>query len=129
MSKNMRRLAIGTIFAALAGYAAGILTAPKSGKETRRDIQRAGSKAKTNAEHALKKLHSELDELLKQSSQKSAELKHTAKEEIKLAVAKARLAKGKARELLSALHEGDADDHDLQKALKEAKQAIKHLKL
>jgi predicted nucleic acid-binding Zn-ribbon protein len=41
---------------------------------------------------------------------------------------KAGSAKQKTRELLSAIHEGDADDKDLRKAIKEASKAIDHLK-
>jgi len=36
-------------------------------------------------------------------------------------------AKEKVREIISALHEGDADDPDLKKALGDAKNALKNL--
>jgi gas vesicle protein len=40
------KLAIGAIIGAAAGIVAGVLTAPKSGKETRDDIKRKASEAK-----------------------------------------------------------------------------------
>ena len=44
MSKG--KIVLGTIFGAVAGFAAGILSAPKSGKETRQDIKDAAKKTK-----------------------------------------------------------------------------------
>ena len=45
MSKRSRNFALGTAVAAAVGYLAGVLSAPKSGKETRKDIARTASKA------------------------------------------------------------------------------------
>lgn len=44
MSKG--KFAVGALVAAAAGFVAGILTAPKSGKETREDLKYAALKAK-----------------------------------------------------------------------------------
>ena len=52
MAKTGRKLAVGTLIGAGIGYLAGILTAPKSGRETRQDIKDATLKAKTEAERA-----------------------------------------------------------------------------
>jgi hypothetical protein len=52
----------------------------------------------------------------------------TGKREWKEALSKAEDAKAKAREMLSAIHEGDADDHDLDQAIKDIKSSIAHLK-
>jgi gas vesicle protein len=41
---NFKRVAIGSGIAAAAGFVAGVLTAPKSGKETRADIKTATNK-------------------------------------------------------------------------------------
>lgn len=43
------KLAIGAILGAAVGIAAGILTAPKSGKETRQDIKRKAEEVKDTA--------------------------------------------------------------------------------
>ena len=43
------KFALGTLIAAAAGFAAALLTAPKSGKETRADIKEKAVKAKNTA--------------------------------------------------------------------------------
>ena len=64
---GLKAMATGALIAAGAGYLAGILTAPKSGKETRRDI----SKARSDSEKQLKKLHSDLNGLIKEAETKT----------------------------------------------------------
>lgn len=126
---NAKKWAIGTLVAAAAGYVAGILTAPKSGKETRQDIKNAAEKGVAEAEKQLKKLHTQISDLLSEAKTKVASLKGIAQKDLQSAIDKATAAKEKARELLSALHEGsDADDKDLRKAIAEANKAIEHLK-
>jgi len=128
MKNAGKKFAIGTIVAGAVGYLAGILTAPKSGKETRKDIGDAAAKAKNEAERRLKSLHSELNSLLDQSKKHATKLTAEAKKDLSTAIEKAQSAKEKVRQILSGLHEGDADDSDLQKAIKEADQAVAHLK-
>ncbi len=123
-----RNLAIGTLLGAAAGYVAGILTAPKSGKETREDIKEAAVKTKAEAEKTLKKLHSELNTLIEEGKEKAKEAKTTAQKDYQEVLAKAQKAKDKAREVLSLVHEGGTDDKDLQKAIDEVKKAKDHLK-
>lgn len=123
-----RNLAVGTLFVAGAGYLVGILTAPKSGNETRKDIRKKALKAKTEAEHKLKKAHSELVDLLEQVSKKLKSSRAKASQEVQDAVKRAEKVRQKARQLLSAVHEGEADDKDLQAALDEVKAAATHLK-
>lgn len=126
--KTAKRFAVGTLLAAAAGYVAGILTAPKSGKETRQDIKETVERTYTAAEKELKKLHTELAEALDEAKKKVTELKGTAQANMEKAIDAAMIAKEKARELLSAVHEGDAEDKDLKKAVDEAGKAVKHLK-
>ncbi|HSX30025.1 MAG TPA: YtxH domain-containing protein [Candidatus Saccharimonadales bacterium] len=128
MDKRTKRLAIGTVIAAAAGYIAGILTAPKSGKETRHDIKEVAERTYTTAEKELKLLHTELNQLLDQARSHGAELSGSAKENLDKAMSTAKTAKEKTRELLSAVHEGGADDKDLEKAIKEGRKALDHLK-
>lgn len=128
MDKRVKKFAIGAVLAAAAGYVAGILTAPKSGKETREDIKNTAVKTYKAAEKELKQLHTELNGLIGDASKKAAELKGTAQKSLSKAVDGAKAAKEKARELLSAVHEGDADDKDLTAAVKEAQKAVQHLK-
>jgi gas vesicle protein len=128
MDKRTKRIAIGTVVAAAAGYVAGILTAPKSGKETREDIKEATSNAVAEAEKQLKKAHTELNTLLNEAKAEGAKLKGEALKDFELAASTAKTVKEKTREVLSAIHEGDANDKDLQKAINEANKAVTHLK-
>lgn len=123
-----KKFAIGTILAALAGYIAGILTAPKSGKDTRQDIKDTTSRTIAEAEQRLKKLHTQMDDLLGQAKKRANSVTGKAKTELTAATDATKTAKEKAREILSAIHEGDAEDRDLQKAIDEAQQAVDHLK-
>jgi gas vesicle protein len=121
-------MAMGALVAAGIGYAIGVLTAPKSGKETRKDIQLAAQKARMNAEKNLKGLYGELTELIASGKMLAKSTKNSAKTDLTAALAKAQVAKDKARTVLSAFREGDADDEDLQVAVKEAKLALTHLR-
>lgn len=128
MKKSTEKIAVGAAIAAAAGYVAGILTAPKSGKDTRKDIQGAAVKARTEAEHKLKSLHSELSGLIDQGKSSADELQDKAKDQLNKVIGGAQVAKDKAREMLSAIHEGGAEDKDLQTAINEVNKAIGHLK-
>jgi gas vesicle protein len=77
MDKRVKKFAIGTVVAAAAGYIAGILTAPKSGKETREDLKDTAVRTYSAAEKQLKALHTELNQLLDQGRSKAGELKGT----------------------------------------------------
>lgn len=122
------KAALGTALAVGAGYLAGVLTAPKSGRETRKDIRKKAQAAKSEAERKLKEAHSELHALISDANTKLKTSKNKATIEVKEAIAKAEAAKTKAKEVLSAIHEGEADDRDLQKAVNDAKRAVTHLK-
>jgi gas vesicle protein len=129
MSKDStgKKIAIGAAVAGVAGFVAGILTAPKSGKETRTDIKNAAVKAKSEAEKNLKNIHSELNTRLADVKAKGEELSGKAKEEYEMIVEKAKGAKEKVRQVLSSIHDGDAEDPDLKQALKDAKDSLKNL--
>jgi gas vesicle protein len=123
-----KNVAIGAAIAGAVGYVAGILTAPKSGKETRKDIHDTAIKAKVEAEKQLKKLHSQLNDLLKQGKEVSAKLSGKGKEDWEKLAAAAVASKDKVRAVLSSIHEGGTDDKDLQKAIKDAAAAVDSLK-
>jgi gas vesicle protein len=127
-SSEIKRFALGAAIAAAAGYAAGILTAPKSGKETREEIQHKVTTGKLEAEKQLKRLHTQLGSAIDEAKSRASELKGSARDQLDEAANNGSKAKEKVRELLSALHEGDADDKDLKKAIKDAQHAIDHLK-
>lgn len=125
---NLKKLAVGSTLAAAAGYVAGVLTAPKSGKQTRSNIRDAADKGVAEAEKELKKLHTELTKVITDAKVTGVKLNGKAKKDFESLVEKSKDSKEKAREVLSALHEGDAQDKELKKAVKDAKDAIAHLK-
>lgn len=128
MADKGKKIAIGAAVAGVVGYLAGILTAPKSGKETREDIHTAALKTKREAEKRLKKLHSDIEDLIDQGKKQAEKMNAKTHEDWDKAVVVALKAKEMVREVLSALHEGGADDKDLNKAIKEATDAVDHLK-
>lgn len=131
MSKDdnhpVRRLAIGSLIAGAAGYLAGILTAPKSGKDTRKDIAHKAEDVKESAEDQLDELNSELKGLIKDAKTKTLSLNSAARAEFNEAVVRAKDAQNKAAQLLKAVKSGEAEDPDLNKAVKQARQAAKNL--
>jgi gas vesicle protein len=128
MPKSVKKIAIGAAVAGAAGYLAGILTAPKSGKETRTDIADATQRGITEAEKDLKKLHTELGNLLAEAKDKGDDLGGKTQKELSDLLNKAKDTKEKAREMLSAIHEGGAEDKDLRKAIADANKAVDHIK-
>ena len=126
--KTVKRLAIGGAIAAVAGYLAGILTAPQSGKETRQDIKEAAHRSFSEAERELKKLHTDLGKGIDQAKKLSDSLNGRTKKDLTDLIEKAKDTKERAREVLSAIHEGSADDKDLDKAIKDANRALDHIK-
>lgn len=125
---NKKKWAIGAVLAAATGYVAGILTAPKSGKETREDIKENALKARTEAEKALKKAHSELEDALKAAKLAAAKSGKKAKEEVETYTEKLGTVKEKIRDILSRLRDGGVDDGELEKALDDAKTALRNAK-
>jgi len=126
--KTAKRFAVGATVAAAAGYVAGILTAPKSGKETREDLRDNFDNGRARLEQQLKELHTELGGLIDKASKRGEALGWRARRELKDRAAVATATKQKLREVLSAVHDGEADDKDLSKAIKEARKAIDHLR-
>jgi len=131
MKNKTKGIAIGAVVVGAIGYLAGILTAPKSGKKTRDDISQMRDKGVAEAEKHLKKMHTELNVLISeaQAYATDSDSRNKTNEAIEgEVVAKANIARQKAREILSALHDGNADDKDLDRAVGEAGKAIKSLK-
>jgi gas vesicle protein len=126
--RTLKRIAIGGTVAAVAGYVAGILTAPKSGKQTRADIKDKTEKSYADAEKELKKLHGDLDKVIKDASATRAKFSRKAQKELAELVIKAKDTKEKVREMISAVREGEAADKDLKRAVKDANAALQHLR-
>jgi gas vesicle protein len=127
-TKIMRRLAIGAAIAGAVGYLAGIITAPKSGRETRKELNKAVDSNMREVEKQLKQMHSELGKLVDDAKIQKGDLSGKAQKELQALVGKAKDSKLKMSEVLSAVHEGEANDKDLKKAISDAKHAIAHIK-
>jgi len=127
-SHTKRNVAIGATAAGIAGYLAGILTAPKSGKETRKDLSSKASDVKDVAEAQLAKLASELSDALKAAKAKSGSLSAKARDELNDAMVKAKDAQNKASQVLKAFKDGEADNAELNRAVKQSQQALNNLK-
>ena len=122
-----RKVALGAAVAGVTGYLAGILTAPKSGKDTREDIADKATVVKDSAVVDLQMLEIELKDLVGDAKSKTLALSAQAREEFNEAVIKAKDAQNKATYVLKAVKAGEADDPELNKAIKQAKQAKKNL--
>ncbi len=123
-----KKIAIGAAIAGALGYLVGILTAPKSGRATRRELRQNAKKGIDEAEAEVKKLHAELDGLMDDFAKKRDELSDKTGKELNELIEKAKTAKAKAGEMLKALKTGKADDAELQKAVAEANKAIDHVR-
>lgn len=122
-----RKIAVGALVAGAVGYLAGVLTAPKSGQETRGDIAHKASDIKEEAVLELQNLQAELEDLLGKTKDKSVALSAQARVEFNEAVVKAKDAKHKTGNVLKSVKAGEADDPELNKAIKQAKAAAKNL--
>ena len=128
MGKIAKRLAIGAAVAGAAGDLAGLLTAPKSGKETRAELKQSGAASMSEVEKQLKLLHTELGKLVDETKDTSNDMSDKAQKEFKKLIDSAKDSKEKLREVISAIHEGEAADKDLNDALSDAQHAIEHIK-
>jgi len=126
-SGNGKKIAIGAAVAGVAGYLAGILTAPKSGKETRQDIKRTANTVKIEAEKKLKQLSAELNVLIAKGQELARREGSRAKAGLDKAVEQAQVAQQKVKEVISALKSGETDEPELKKAIAEAKKARDNL--
>lgn len=126
-SDTGKKIALGAAIAGVAGYVAGVLTAPKSGKETRQDIKNTANKVKIEAEKKLKELQGELNVLVAKGQKVLDEQKGKAAAGLNVAVEQAQVAQQKVKEVISALKSGETDEPELKKAIDDAKKARDNL--
>jgi gas vesicle protein len=108
-----RKIAIGSVIAGGIGYLAGILTAPKSGKQTRKEIADTAENMVKDLEDQLRALSDELKDLIKSTKVKSVALSSGARAEFNEAVVRAKDAQNKATQVLKAAKAGEASDPEL----------------
>ncbi len=110
MSKG--KVVAGAFFGAIAGFVAGILTAPKSGKETREDIKNASLKAKDTAvekaEDARDFVVEKAGEAKDAATKTAQEVKAKASEVVEDATDKAVELKGRTEQAIEGAKKGFA---------------------
>lgn len=126
-SNTVKKVALGSAIAGAVGYLAGILSAPKSGKQTRQDIADKAGEAKTSAEDELHELNEELKGMIKNTKDKTISMGSAARNEYNETLIKAKDAQNKAGEVLKAVKNGGADNPELDKDIRQARQAAKNL--
>ncbi len=118
----------GGIIGAVVGVVAGLLFAPRSGKETRQIIKTKAEKAAQAAEGELKKVFTELESALEASKEQLETLKGKAKEDYADLRKRAEVAQAKVKELIATVRDGDFTKEELDEIISEAKKAEKALK-
>jgi gas vesicle protein len=112
-----KKIALGAAVAGVVGYLGGILTAPKSGKETRKQLAEDAEGIKETTEEQLQKVNDELKVLLKDTKSKTVALSAQAREEFNEAIIRAKDAQNKTAHTLKAVKAGEAEDPELNKAI------------
>jgi gas vesicle protein len=128
---EIKRTALGIGLSAAAGFVAGVLIAPKSGKQSREDLSNKTKSELSLAEDKLKLLHSQINELISVAKDGGRELDIDSRAAKKYAMIldSAKSAKEKLSLILDAIKQGgSSEDQELNKAIKEAEQAINHAK-
>lgn len=130
MSSNPKKkgMAVGVAIGAVVGVITGILFAPKSGKETRQDIKEAAAKAAERFTTEAKKLHEELNQLIEKGEEKIKSSTDEARKKVSELVDQAKHSRDSLKTLLVSVKAGEADDKDLDKAIKKANEAREALK-
>lgn len=125
MSKQdtTKNVVLGLAVGLVAGYVAGILTAPKSGKETRQDIKDASGRAIQLAQDKLQSVQAQIGVLVDQAKARAASLSSRGKKQLDELVDNAKDAQYKAKAVLAAVKDGEAEDPDLRRAVEQANEA------
>lgn len=124
---NANKVATGLLIAGLAGYVAGIMTAPKSGKETRDDIKNGANRAVDAVEEKYLNLREDIDDLIEIATDKMVSTRGRAKDQLDDAIFGAKEARRKATTVAKAFKNGEADEPELNRAMKQLKDAKKNL--
>jgi len=131
-NKNqIKKIAIGASLMAAAGYIAGVLNAPQSGKKTRQDIKENLLNDYQASENRLVSLHSEISELINMATEeyKDKTLNVHESKKYKMTIELAKDVSNKLNTIIQTIkNHGNSPDSDLVMASKEAEKAIKHLK-
>ena len=123
MGKNSKAVAILALVAFGAGVATGILTAPKSGKETRKDIRDASGKVKQELDKKYSDVQGSLSNAIDQAMSQVGDFRGNAQEKLEDLIDQAKQAEYKVKDVYRAMRHGDANDKNLNKAIDQANKA------
>ena len=118
-----KNVVLGLAVGLVTGYVAGVLTAPKSGKETRQDIKDATDRAVKLAQEKVQVLQGQISDLVDIAKSKAQTLGARGKKELDVLVENAKDAQYKAKAVLAAAKDGEADDPELRRAVESANDA------
>lgn len=127
MGKNTKAVAILALVAFGAGVATGLLTAPKSGKETRDDLKKASGKLKEELDKRYGEVQGSLSETIDQAMSQVGNFRGSAQDKLEELIDQAKQAEYKVKDVYRAMRHGDADDKNLDKAIDQANKAKNHL--
>jgi gas vesicle protein len=127
MGKNTKAVAILALVAFGAGVATGLLTAPKSGKETREDLKKASGKLKEELDKRYSEVQGSLSDAIDQAMSQVGNFRGGAQEKLEYLIDQAKQAEFKVKDVYRGMRHGDVDDKNLDKAIDEANKAKNHL--
>lgn len=127
MGKKSKAVAVLALVAFGAGVATGLLTAPKSGKETREDLKKASGKLKEELDKKYNEVQGSLSETIESAMSQVGNFRGSAEEKLEDLIDQAKQAEYKVKDVYRAMRHGDADDKNLSKALDQANKAKDHL--
>lgn len=128
MAKLLKKIAVGAAIAGAAGYVAGLLSAPKSGKDTRKELRRSADDGLGDFESQLKGLQKELRDLIGHAKGGGDDVSKQSQKKLDALVEKANDSKDKVQDVVHAFKGGKANDRDLKKAISDARHAVEHIK-
>lgn len=114
---------LGAIFGAIAGAVAALLTAPKSGKETRQDLKNKADEMKDDAIRQLRRLEGELNKKVSDVRKLAHKLEGKARDEAENLLDKAEDVKARALTGIEKLKR-EADSKIDDKLVKDVKEVI-----
>ena len=130
MSKKntVEKFAIGAAIAGAIGFVVGLLTAPKSGKQTRQALKKKADKGVDELEQQMKELQAEFDKVVKAVKKEAGDKADNSRTKVGQAITASKIAKDKLAQIAEAVKSGESKDSELDNAIKDAKQALESLK-
>lgn len=120
------KFVVGTIIGAAVGAVAALLTAPKSGKETRADLKEKATEVSHEAMRQLRKVEGELNKRISDAKKMAGKLEGQAKAEVEVVIAKAEKAKAKALKMIDDIKDDTKKQLD-DKFMEDAKDIVAEL--